>query len=223
MHPRTPAPPVPPEFLYRDDDVVSVNKPEGVAAVPEHAHDPDCLAARVSTALGGKVMPVHRLDKDVSGVILYALHAASHRFLNTVFEERRVHKTYQALVHGTVAADHGTIDQPIREYGSGRMGVSPDGKPSVTVFRVRERFGPFTLLDAEPQTGRRHQIRVHLYHLGHPIVGDLRYGERASQQRFARLLLHASGISLPLPSGNTLDLRDCPSASFNAELARLRG
>ena len=212
---------MPIDFLYRDPDVVAVNKPEGVAAVPEHAHDPGCLSELVSAALGAKVMPVHRLDKAVSGVILYACHANSHRFLNTVFEERRAKKTYLALVHGTVLQECGVIIQPIREYGSGRMGVSPDGKPSTTAFRVRLRFGAFTLLEAEPRTGRHHQIRVHLYHLGHPIVGDDKYGDRAAQKGYARLMLHASGIELPLPSGQPLALHDCPSATFAAELARL--
>ena len=213
---------MPIEFLYRDPDVVAVNKPEGVAAVPEHAHDPACLSELLSAAMGIKVMPVHRLDKDVSGVILYACHANSHRFLNTVFEERRAQKTYLALVHGSVDAESGVIDQPIREFGSGRMGVSPDGKPSTTLYRVRERFGTFTLVEAEPRTGRRHQIRVHLYNLGHPIVGDIRYGDRAVQKTFARLMLHASGIEVPLPSDSNLQLRDCPSNTFAAELARLR-
>jgi len=214
---------MPIEFLYRDADVVAVNKPEGVAAVPEHTHDPACLSALVSAAVGAKIMPVHRLDKDVSGVILYACHAASHRFLNTVFEERRAQKTYLALVHGAVAEESGLIDQPIRAYGSGRMGVAPDGKPSQTVFRVRERLGAYSLVEAAPRTGRRHQIRVHFYHLGHPIVGDLKYGDRTAQQKYARLMLHASGIELPLPSGQPLALRDCPSATFQAELTRLRG
>ena len=214
---------MPIEFLYRDADVVAVNKPERVAAVPEFASDHGCLSELVSAEVGHKVMPVHRLDKDVSGVILYACHAASHRFLNTVFEERRARKTYRALVHGTMAAASGEIDQPIREYGSGRMGVSEAGKPSITGFRVEDRFSAFTLVEAEPRTGRRHQIRVHLYHIGHSIVGDLRYGDRAVQRGFARLMLHASGIELPLPSGQRLVLRDCPSATFAAELARLRG
>ena len=209
-------------FLYRDPDVVAVNKPEGVAAVPEHAHDPTCLSERISAEMGSKVMPVHRLDKDVSGVILYACQAESHRFLNAAFEERRVKKTYLALVHGTIREDHGVIIQPIREYGSGRMGVSPDGKPSETTYRVRERFGAYTLVEAEPRTGRRHQIRVHLYHLGHPIVGDIKYGDRSIQQHYARLMLHAEGIEIPLPSGKPLILHTCPSATFAAELARLR-
>jgi len=211
------------EFLHRNPDVVAVNKPEGIAAVPEHAHDPACLSERLSVEMGARAMPVHRLDKDVSGVILYALNANSHRILNTVFEERRVKKTYLALVHGTIPEENGVILQPIREYGSGRMGVSPDGKPSETAYRVRERFGAYTLVEVEPRTGRRHQIRVHLYHLGHPIVGDLKYGNRAVQQNYARLMLHASGIELPLPSGNPLALANCPSVTFETELARLRG
>jgi 23S rRNA-/tRNA-specific pseudouridylate synthase len=137
--------------------------------------------------------------------------------LNEAFEQRRIIKTYLALVHGRVGPNEGVVDQPIREFGSGRMGVSPSGKPSITTYRVLERLGAFTLLEANPQTGRRHQIRVHLYHIGHPIVGDLRYGDRAVQQRFCRLMLHASGIDLPHPTtGARLILRDCPSATFQA-------
>ena len=83
-----------------------------------------------------------------------------HQSLSAQFKGRIVRKRYLALVHGTIAEESGVIDQPIREYGSGRMGVSPDGKPSQTAFRVRERFGAYTLVEAEPRTGRRHQIRV---------------------------------------------------------------
>jgi len=209
-------------ILYRDGDVVAVNKPEGIAAVPEHPHDPTCLAAQVAAALAMRVWPVHRLDKDVSGVILYALHAEAHRILNARFEQRDVRKRYRALTWGRVAADSGTIDQPLREFGSGRMGVDPAGKASVTAYTVLERLTRFTLLEAQPHTGRRHQIRVHLYALGHAIVGDPRYGDRAAQRPFARLMLHASGIALTLPCGQPLVLSDCPSATFDAELARCR-
>ena len=211
------------DFLHRDDDVVAVNKPEGVAAVPERAHDTTCLAWQVSQALGAAVLPVHRLDKNVSGVILFARHEAAHRFLNTAFERREVRKTYLAVVHGAPVPDEGIVDRPIREFGSGRMGVDPRGKPSATGFRVRERFGAYALVEAQPHTGRRHQIRVHLYALGHPIVGDPRYGDTAAQKRYPRLMLHAAGIALALPSGRGLDLRGCPSATFEAELACLRG
>jgi RluA family pseudouridine synthase len=210
-------------ILHQDTSLIAVNKPEGVAAVPEHAQDPDCLLEQLIRQLGCRLLPVHRLDKDVSGVILYACHADSHRFLNTAFSEHRVRKTYLALVHGNVVPACGTIDQPIREFGSGRMGVSPTGKPSTTDFRVLQRFDNVTLVEAAPRTGRRHQIRVHLYHLGHPIVGDRRYGQRAVQEQFPRLMLHALSIELPHPNGRPFALRDCPSASFHAELARLTG
>jgi RluA family pseudouridine synthase len=210
------------EILHHDSDLIAVNKPEGIAAVPEHAQDPDCLLERLGAQIGQRLLPVHRLDKDVSGVILYACHAASHRFLNAAFAEHRVYKTYLALVHGAVVPDHGTIDQPIREFGSGRMGVSPAGKPSRTEFRVLERFGAYTLVEATPRTGRRHQLRVHLYHLGHPIVGDRRYGQRAVQEHYPRLMLHALAIDLPHPAGHRLTLRDCPSATFQHALAAAR-
>jgi tRNA pseudouridine32 synthase/23S rRNA pseudouridine746 synthase len=210
------------EILHRDADLIAVNKPEGIAAVPEHAQDPDCLLELLGAQVGQRLLPVHRLDKDVSGVMLYACHAASHRFLNAVFAEHRARKTYLALVHGNVVPEHGVIDQPIREFGSGRMGVSPAGKPSTTEFRVLERFGAYTLVEATPRTGRRHQIRVHLYHLGHPIVGDRRYGQRAVQEQYPRLMLHALSIDLPHPAGNRLTIRDCPSATFQDALAAAR-
>ncbi len=209
------------EILHRDADLIAVNKPEGIAAVPEHAQDPDCLLEQLIVQLGHRLLPVHRLDKDVSGVILYACHADSHRRLNKVFADHLVRKTYLALVHGNVVPQSGTIDQPIREFGSGRMGVSPTGKHSLTNFSVLQRFGNFTLVEAAPLTGRRHQLRVHLYHLGHPIVGDRRYGQRAIQEQYTRLMLHALAIELPHPNGRPFAIRDCTCASFTAELTRL--
>ena len=203
-------------ILYSDPDVVAVNKPEGLAAVPERAGDDTCLRAQLAAQLGSAVWPVHRLDKEVSGVILYARHAAAHRFLNAAFERREVAKTYLAVVHGVVADEAGTIDQPLRAFGSGRIGVHADGKPSLTTYRVLARAAGLTLLEVQPHTGRRHQIRAHLYHLGHPIVGDLRYGDRPHQRGFPRLMLHAAGIDAPLPSGGRLVLRDVPSATFSA-------
>ena len=203
-------------ILHLDPDLVAVNKPEGVAAVGERAGDDTCLRALLAAQLGVEVWPVHRLDKEVSGVMLFALNAAAHRFLNAAFEGREVAKSYLAVVHGAVAGEAGTIDRPLREFGSGRVGVDAAGKPSLTAWRVLARAGAFTLLEVHPHTGRRHQIRAHLYHLGHPIAGDLRYGDRATQRAFPRLLLHAAGIDCPLPAGGRLVLRDVPSASFDA-------
>ena len=167
-------------------------------------------------------MPVHRLDKDVSGVMLYALHPEAHRFLNNAFEHRDVHKTYQALVHGVITEDQGVVIRPIREFGSGRMGVDDiKGKPSETRFSVLKRSDRFTLVELYPQTGRRHQLRVHLYSIGHPIVGDSRYGEKALQQGYPRLMLTSIGLDLALPSGKRLTLEHVILDDFSDALADL--
>ena len=205
------------KILHHDADCVAVLKPAGIAAIPEKRDDPSCLSALLSAQLGTVVMPVHRLDKEVSGVMLYALHPEAHRFLNNAFEHRDVHKTYQALVHGGIAEDQGVITRPIREFGSGRMGVDDlKGKPSETRFSVMKRTDRFTLVELSPQTGRRHQLRVHLYSIGHPIVGDTRYGDKTLQQGFPRLMLTSTGIDLTLPSGKRLTLANIIPDDFAA-------
>jgi len=212
------------EVLYQDDACVAAMKPAGVASVPERAGDESCLLARLQNQLAHRLLPVHRLDKEVSGVILYALTAEAHRFLNIAFERREVHKTYLAVTHGRVDADRGTIVRPLREYGSGRMGVDDlHGKPSETRYEVLKRTDRFSLLRVFPFTGRRHQILVHLYSLGHPIAGDSRYGDSALQRGHPRLMLTATGIELLLPSGTRLDLRDRLPSDFRAAASAVYG
>ena len=210
------------EILYQDEDVIAVNKPEGVAAIPESDLSRPCLLAELQHGCAAPLFVVHRLDKEVSGVILFARHAAAHKCLNDQFAGREVSKIYLAVLHGVVSGEGGQIDRPIRQFGSGRMGIDPEGgKPSLTEYRVVERLPEFTVVEAHPRTGRRHQLRVHFYSLGHPIVGDLRYGDRAVQSRFPRLMLHARRISLRLPSGKALSVECPPPASFVDALARI--
>ena len=208
-------------ILYRDGDCVAALKPCGVAAVPERAGDEACLRALLRAQLGCEVWPVHRLDKEVSGVILYALSAEAHRFLNAAFERREVRKTYLAVVHGAPAPESGLIARPLREFGSGRVGVDDArGKPSVTRYATAARAGAYSLLRLAPETGRRHQLRAHLYSIGCPIAGDSRYG--SPEQRAGghpRLMLTATGLALRLPSGRTLKLENVVPADF-AEAAR---
>ncbi len=207
-------------ILYRDDDCVAVLKPCGVAAVPERSGDGACLSARLGHQLGRSVLPVHRLDKEVSGVILYALTAEAHRFLNLAFERREVQKTYLAVVHGALAQEAGVVERPLREFGSGRMGVDDArGKPSVTRYETVERVRAYSLVRLHPETGRRHQLRVHLYSLGHPIAGDTRYGAPELRAGHPRLMLTATGIGLALPSGTRLRLAGVVPDDF-AEAAR---
>jgi len=206
-------------ILFEDDDILAVNKPEGLATIPERRAKGDSVFEALSNERDEKLYVVHRIDKETSGLILFARTAATHRWLCRQFEDRTVSKTYLALCHGAIVGDRGTIEEPLRQFGSGRVAVDPErGKPSVTEYEVRQRCEHFTLVAAYPRTGRRHQIRVHLYHLGHLIVGDPLYGDKVLQQGFDRLMLHAWKLSVRLPSGRTLALEAPLPESFTRVL-----
>ncbi|MGB8960048.1 MAG: RluA family pseudouridine synthase [Candidatus Aminicenantales bacterium] len=207
--------------LYETDDYIAVDKPEGVVSLAEAGRGG--LPELIKPHDAGKLYPVHRLDRGASGVIVFAKNAAAHRHLNGEFDRREVRKTYLAVVDGVPSSNRGQINAPIREFGSGRMGVDPKrGKPSSTEWKLAERLDGATLLRVSPATGRRHQIRVHLYHIGHPILGDLRYGDRARQERFPRLMLHALSLEFALPSGERVTVEAPPPPSFEEVVARLR-
>ncbi|MBN1362982.1 MAG: RluA family pseudouridine synthase [Sedimentisphaerales bacterium] len=193
-------------ILFEDDSILAVSKPEGVAAIPERRAKGESLLEMLSDLRSERLYVVHRIDKETSGLMVFARNAAFHRWLSQQFDRRTVVKTYLALCHGTISDDRGTIEVPLRQFGSGRVGVDVKrGKPSVTDFEVHRRFGFFTFPSACPHTGRRHQIRVHFYHVGHPIVGDPLYGDKALRQGFGRLMLHAWRLSVHLPSSRTLE------------------
>jgi RluA family pseudouridine synthase len=178
---------------------------------------------QLASAYGGKLYVVHRLDKEVSGVILFARNADAHRQLNRQFEQRAVAKRYLALVHGVVEAPAMSINLPLREFGSGRMGVDlRRGKASATEVQVLRQLPGYTLLEVSPLTGRRHQIRVHLYGAGHPVVGDRRYGEPAVQQGFPRLMLHALALTVALPATGAVTIGAPVPPSFQALVDALR-
>jgi len=213
------------EILFEDEDIVVANKPEGLAAIPEQYPQEPSLFERLCAERGETLLIVHRIDKDTSGVIAFARNADAHRRLNLQFERRTVRKTYLALVHGVLADDWGTIDKPLRRFGSGRVGVNPQrGKPSLTEYRVTRRLPAHTLVEAYPKTGRRHQIRVHFYSLGHPIVGDRLYGDRPLQYTYPRMMLHARELTIRLPATDReLTVQAPIPPSFDATLATLAG
>lgn len=191
-----------PTILYEDDDLIAVHKPSGLSSIPGRDDRQRNLLALLSARLADRPYVVHRLDQAVSGVILFAKNAAAHKCLNDQFAERRIHKTYIALVHGRVKNADGKSAAPIRKFGSGRMGEDPaKGLPSLTHYRVARRLPIHTLLDVHPVTGRRHQIRVHLFGLGHPIVGDDLYGDKRVQAFYPRIFLHAHQIVFTHPAG----------------------
>lgn len=203
--------------LHLDPDLVAIDKPEGllsVASEREHARSALYLvrAALAGPGRSGELWPVHRLDRETSGVLLFARTPAARAAVQARWDEAR--KTYLALVEGAPRAPEGVIDLPLAERRDldVRVDTGPDGKPARTRYRTRERRGSRTLLEVELETGRRHQIRVHLAALGCPVVGDERYGTRA-----ARLGLHAWRLVVPHPrDGRELALEAPPPASFRA-------
>jgi RluA family pseudouridine synthase len=206
-------------ILFENADVLAASKPEGLAAIPERDRRSESLHQILQALAGTKLYVVHRIDKDASGVILYAKNAAAHRCLNDQFTRREVVKTYLALVHGVAEVPRGRIDEPIRAYGSGRMGIDRErGKPSSTSYEVVRALDRCTLVRVQTSSGRRHQIRVHFYSLGHPIVGDRRYGDRATQERYPRLMLHAWSVSFRLPSGESTTVESPLPQSFSSVL-----
>lgn len=208
------------EVVYEDEAVLALNKPAGAASIPGRGDVGEPLSAAAARHVGGKIFVVHRLDLEASGLIVFAKNAAAHRLLCSQFESRRVGKTYLALVLGRLEGE-GLIDSPLREFGSGRVGASPSGKPSQTRWKATRACAGATLLEVSPLTGRRHQIRAHLYGLGHPILGETRYGRPVPVGGAPRLMLHALSLSLRGPKG-PLDLKAEPAADFIAVLERQR-
>jgi RluA family pseudouridine synthase len=187
-------------LLHETPDFIIVNKPAGVATVPG-GWDADAPSlVKILENDFGRVWTVHRLDKGSSGVVVFARTAAAHRTLSLFFETRAVSKIYHAIVIGNPPWEEHTAHHPLRfDVGHSHRTVvdHSKGKPSETAFRVLERFTGYSLLEAHPGTGRTHQVRVHAYALGFPLVGDDLYGENVGQDSILsmqRPALHAYSL-----------------------------
>jgi 23S rRNA pseudouridine1911/1915/1917 synthase len=211
---------IPIEIVYEDDDLIVINKQAGMVVHPAAGVAAGTLAnalafhfQNLSTA-AGNARPgiVHRLDKDTSGLMVVARNEAAHEALADQFRAREVFKSYVALVHGQMASDRGEINEPIARdpRHRTRMAVVRGGRPALSLYRVRERFERFTLLDVELKTGRTHQIRVHLAWVKHPVVGDETYGSgrdktvadarlRSRIAKLGRQFLHAEKLGFHHP------------------------
>ncbi|HVQ23172.1 MAG TPA: RluA family pseudouridine synthase [Candidatus Saccharimonadia bacterium] len=208
---------IPLTVVYEDADLLIIDKPAGLVVHPAPGHASgtlvNALLARDGSfgGIAGVARPgiVHRLDRDTSGLIMVAKNDIAQAHLMAQLKARRVKKTYLALVAGSVGAAVGRIEAPIGRdpRHRTRMAVVPDGRPSVTGYRVRERFDGWTLLELDLVTGRTHQIRVHLVAIGHPVAGDPVYATgvaRRGPEGLGRLFLHAWRLELMAPSGDRL-------------------
>jgi len=197
--PAQPAPePLPLNILYEDEALLVVDKPAGMVVHPAPGHEGGTLvnallARRPELSLLDRAGIVHRLDRYTSGVLLVAKTERVRQALQYQFRSRRVHKVYLALVEGQLTPKEGRIEAPLGRdpRHRQRVAVVADGRPASTAYKVREYFEHFTLLEVRPETGRTHQVRVHLSAIGHPVVGDSVYGRRRAPFGLRRYFLHA--------------------------------
>jgi 23S rRNA pseudouridine1911/1915/1917 synthase len=225
---------IPLDIYYEDADVVVVNKPRGMVVHPAEGNYSGTLVnallfhCRDLSGVNGIMRPgiVHRLDKDTSGLIMVAKNDLAHLELARQLKERRVTRRYIALAHGNFAEDRGTVDAPIGRHPRDRQRmavVSQGGRHAVTHYRVLERFGPYTLLELRLETGRTHQIRVHMAYLGHPLVGDLKYGPSRPHFDLQGQFLHAATLGFHHPrEGEYMEFTAPLPGELQDILARLK-
>lgn len=200
---------IPLEIVYQDKDVVVVNKPQGMVVHPGAGHKSGTLVNALLyhitdlSGINGKIRPgiVHRIDKDTSGLLMVAKNDPAHEYLATQLHDKKAKREYIALVHGIISHEKGTIDAPIGRDKSNRkkFAVVDKGKPSVTHFKVLERFDAYTLVKLQLETGRTHQIRVHMDYIGFPLAGDPLYGPRKTLEGNGQFL-HAKSLGFTHPS-----------------------
>jgi 23S rRNA pseudouridine1911/1915/1917 synthase len=216
----TPSEAIPLDVIYEDTVIVGINKPAGMVMYPAPGHTTGTLVNAILArwpsvaSVGGENRAgiVHRLDKDTSGAVVVAKSEAARLDLMTQFEQREVKKRYLALVTGVPQRPQGIINAPLGPDAK-KMAVQTRGVPAVTEYRVIERFGTaYALIEALPQTGRTHQIRVHLAHLGYPLVGDTLYGGQDTRFGLNRHFLHAELLALRTPESGAAILLHAPLA-----------
>jgi len=229
-------------IVHETDDFIAVNKAAGLLSIPDREGDEISLRKLLKDKYG-EIFTVHRLDKDTSGIIVFAKNEESHKHLSQAFEERTVEKYYLGLVKGTVAQKEATIDAPIAQHSLKRtlMIIHKRGKNAITDYKVLEEFGKYSLLQFRIHTGRTHQIRIHMQYAGHPLLCDELYGdgepvllsaikknynlsreELEERPILQRLALHAHRLSFTDRAGKRYDLEAEAPKDFRALLQQLR-
>ncbi len=220
---------IPLDIVYEDDSLIVVNKPQGMVVHPAPGNPDGTLVngllyhCRLS-GINGVIRPgiVHRIDKDTSGLLVVAKTDAAHEQLSAQLKERKALRQYRCIVNGNIKNDDGTIDAPIGRNPNDRkkMAVVCGGRRAVTHYRVLERFGRYTYVECTLETGRTHQIRVHMAHIGHSIVGDPVYGSKKEQFKTNGQLLHAKTIGFVHPETNELMRFDSELPGYFEEILK---
>ncbi len=192
---------IPLDIVYEDSDVILVNKPRGMVVHPAAGHQTNTMVNALLyhchdlSGINGVLRPgiVHRIDRDTTGIVIACKNDKAHQCIAAQLKEHSVTRRYYALVNGNVKEEEGTVDAPLGRSRTDRkkMAVTPDGKNAVTHYKVLERFGNYTLVECRLETGRTHQIRVHMAYIHHPLVGDEVYGNGGSGFHTTGQLLHA--------------------------------
>lgn len=201
---------IPIDIVYEDKDIIVVNKPKGMVVHPANGNPEGTLVNAIMaickdslSGIGGEIRPgiVHRLDKDTSGLLIVAKNDMAHVNMSEQIKRHEVKKTYIALVRGIVKENEATIDMPIGRSNSDRkkMAVTKNGKNAVTHIKVLKRYDKYTLLEINIETGRTHQIRVHLAHIGYPVIGDYIYSNGKNEFGIVGQCLHAKSLEFKHP------------------------
>ena len=225
---------IPLDVVYEDDDLAVINKPKGMVVHPAPGNSSgtlvNALLYRFQTlsGAGGEIRPgiVHRIDRMTSGLLVVAKNDFAHEALARQFAEHTAHREYLCLVHGNLKEDSGTVDAPIGRHKTDRkrMAVTEDGRRAVTHWHVLERFGTETLLDVRLETGRTHQIRVHMAYIKHPILGDEVYGSPAPKLGLNGQALHGYRLTFSHPrTGETMSFTAPLPDDFITAIVRLGG
>lgn len=223
---------LPLEIVYEDEDLVVINKEQGMVVHPSSGHPEGTLVNALLyhiqdlSSINGVVRPgiVHRIDKDTSGLLVVAKNDAAHEKLSNQLKERKAERQYLALVHGDFIHEKGTINAPIARSPINRksQAVVAGGKEAVTHFTVLERFGDYTLVECQLETGRTHQIRVHMQYINHPVAGDPLYGPKKTLKGKGQFL-HAKSLGFVHPmTGNEMYFECELPEVFQSQLVKLR-
>ena len=225
---------IPLDVVYEDADVIVVNKPSGMVVHPAPGHPDGTLVnallyhcAGTLSGIGGALRPgiVHRIDRDTSGLIIAAKNDAAHQYLSTQLADHTLARTYECIVVGKLREDRGTVDAPIARHPTDRkrMAVVAGGREAVTHWEVIARYPGYTHVRCRLETGRTHQIRVHMAYIGHPILGDTVYGAKKEVPGLTGQCLHAVGLRFLHPRTHEVVELSCPLPDeFTRMLQKIR-